>query len=139
MNTRRNSIRKRVAALGVAIVAATAGTAAVASPAQAAPTGCPFGSFCVYKHINYDYYGGIYTAYGQDANWGNNTFQDGSRVRRNDSSWFNNGAEGPGIPSYVQVFGGGSMTICLRAGTGFPRKPASSDRGEKHYWAYNCE
>ncbi|WP_328475506.1 peptidase inhibitor family I36 protein [Actinoplanes sp. NBC_00393] len=133
---------KRILMLAVAAAAATTGAVVAAAPAQAAPAGCRSGYFCVYKNIGYDYPGGVYTASGRDDDWTNNTWQDGSKVAREDSSWFNNGVTGPGIPSYVKVYdavlGLGSMTICLRAGTGFPRKPASSDRGVSHRWTYGC-
>ncbi|WP_328475510.1 peptidase inhibitor family I36 protein [Actinoplanes sp. NBC_00393] len=130
----------RILALGIATVMAGAGVA-VASPAQAAPAGCRPGYFCIYKHINYNpnY---VYYASGRDRSWTNDEFQDQTPVLENDSSWFNNGIVAPGIPTYVQVHDRedhvGAMTICLRAGTGFPRKPASSDRGRSHRWTYGC-
>ncbi|WP_328475504.1 peptidase inhibitor family I36 protein [Actinoplanes sp. NBC_00393] len=133
---------KRILMLAVAAVAATTGAVVAAAPAQAAPVGCGSGYFCVYNDINYSYNSGLYRTAGSDVDWYDNRFPNGKLVARHDSSWFNNGITGPGIPSYTKVFEGkehvGAMTICLRAGTGFPRKPASSDRGGSHLWAFGC-
>jgi len=131
---------KRILAAAIGIAGAVLTIGVTAAPAQAAPSSCPSGSFCIYRDVQY--LGGVYTAYGDDNYWYNNTFSNGSPVADHDSSWFNNGITGPGIPSYTRVYENaykdGAMTICLRAGTGFPSKPASSDRGGSHGWFFGC-
>lgn len=133
---------KRILATLFGLAGAAATTIGLTpAPAQAAPAQCPSGSFCIYRDVQYR--GGVYAASGDDNWWYNDLFSNRSKVvADNDSSWFNNGITGPGIPSYVRVYEdayqNGAMTICLRAGTGFPSKPASSDRGGSHGWHFSC-
>jgi len=132
---------KRAITVALSTIATAAGMTTVALPAQAAPAGCPGGSFCVY--LNTGYTGGHYYASGNDTNWNNDNFSGTTiSVGNDDSAWFNNGFHDGTTPDYVKVYDyremQGRMTICLRYGTGFPSKAASNDDGESHTWAYGC-
>jgi hypothetical protein len=116
---------------------AVAGALLAPTPALAGTASCPSGNFCAWEHINYD---GMRTNWsGDDRYWGNNP-----DINNRDSSWYNAGISGPGIPDHVKVYDGfylgGGTTICVRPGysnrVGY--SAGANDRGSSHTWTFGC-
>ncbi|MFI9345767.1 peptidase inhibitor family I36 protein [Streptomyces sp. NPDC052773] len=122
---------KKPALLAAALILAAGTSLTTATTASAAD--CPSGHFCAWEHADFQ---------GQRANWhGDDGWWEG-HIADADSSWANHGIEGPGIPSYVQVFDaawqGGDMTICLAPGQEVNWNGVANDRGDSHRWAMSC-
>ncbi|MFP3989135.1 peptidase inhibitor family I36 protein [Streptomyces sp. E11-3] len=133
-------MRKVIA--GLAVFAASASFALVnAAPAAAAPS-CPKGSVCVWDGTNFR--GGRYSWSGNDSNWHNNYWNNGSgKVANDDSSWYNNGYAQTDY-DHVRVYDynsySGRMTLCLHYGPGteVSSNSGANNDGQSHRWGGEC-
>jgi peptidase inhibitor family I36 len=111
-----------------------------AAPAAAVPfNGCASGNFCVYELRGFG--GCIKSWSGNDADWSNNFYCDGTRVNNNDHSWTNNGTACAGC-DHVRVFRytnyGTPVTICLARGQAFTGPRPAEGHGSSHSWYGSC-
>ncbi|MEV8636474.1 peptidase inhibitor family I36 protein [Streptosporangium sp. NPDC051023] len=118
-----------------ASVAALAGALVVSAPnAASAGTGnCARGYFCAWVDANYDGAGATWA--GSDSIWP-------SFIWNEDSSWSNNGIQGPGVPAWVRVyslnFQQGSQNLCIGPGQKISYNAGANDNGQSHGWYSGC-